>query len=67
MRPVVTVGPLAASTLREKTFEAFNIPPDLESAIMPQGVREKVKPTKGSTLRNSTPKLRDESSFPRRQ
>ena len=67
MRPVVTVGPVAASGLREKTFEAFNIPPDLESAIMPQGIREKVKPAKGSTLRNSTPKLRDESSFPRRQ
>ena len=67
MRPVVTVGPVAASGLREKTFEAFDIPPDLESAIMPQGIREKVKPAKGSTLRNSTPKLRDESSFPRRQ
>ena len=67
MRPVVTVSPMQTAALREKTFEAFNIPPDLESAIMPQGIREKVKPAKGSTLRNSTPKLRDESSFPRRQ
>ena len=66
MRPVVTVGPEAASGLREKTFESFTIPPDLESAIAPQGVREKLKPTKSATLRNSTPKLREEASFPRR-
>ena len=66
MRPIVTVGPSAVSDLREKTFESFNIPPDLESAIMPQGIREKLKPSKSSPLRNSTPKLRDETSFPRR-
>ena len=66
MRPVVTVSPEQTTALREKTLEAFNIPPDLESAIMPIGIREKLKPAKGSTLRNSTPKLRDESSFPRR-
>ena len=66
MRPIVTVGPSAVSDLREKTFESFNIPPDLESAIMLQGIREKMKPSKSSPLRNSTPKLRDEASFPRR-
>jgi hypothetical protein len=42
MRPVVTVAPADTAKLREKTFEAFAIPPDLESAIMPVGVWDRV-------------------------
>ena len=60
MRPVVTLAPIENARLRERTFDAFNIPPDLESAIMPQNIRERVKPEKSASLRGSTPKLRDE-------
>ena len=60
MRPVVTLAPNETARLREKTFDAFNVPPDLESAIMPQNIRERVKPEKAAPLRGSAPKLRDE-------
>ena len=42
MRPIVTYAPTDTAKLREKTFEGFAIPPDLESAIMPVGVWNKV-------------------------
>ncbi len=60
MRPVVTLAALENAKLREKTFDAFNIPADLESAIMPMNIRERIKPEKSAGLRSSKPKLRDE-------
>lgn len=42
MRPVVTHAPSDTAKLREKTFEGFAIPPDLESAIMPTGVWDRI-------------------------
>ena len=65
MRPIVTVSPYQSMALREKTFEAFNIPPDLEAAILPQNIRERVKPEKKSPLRGSAPRLRDEGGLRR--
>lgn len=41
MRPVVTNAPPENVTLREKTFESFNIPPDFDQAITPNGIRAK--------------------------
>ena len=40
--PVVTVNPDESIGLREKTFQSFAIPPDLDAAIMPQGMRETI-------------------------
>ena len=61
MRPVVTLAADENAKLREKTFDAFNIPPDLEAAIMPQNIRERVKPpVKPATMRGSAPQFRDE-------
>jgi type II secretion system protein D len=66
MRPIVTVAPSESTVLREKTFESFKIPPDLESAIMPQGIREQVNPPQPAyNLRGSAPKLREASSVKR--
>lgn len=42
MRPVVTMNPPEAVGLREKTMQSFNIPPDLDAAIMPDGIRETI-------------------------
>jgi type II secretory pathway component GspD/PulD (secretin) len=67
MRPIVTVGPSEVTALREKTLETFNIPPDLEGAIMPEGIREHVKPAKPAALRPSVPALREESGGSRRR
>ncbi len=60
MRPVVTIAAAETSKLREKTYESFNIPSDLESAIMPPNIRERVKSGKPSQLRSSAPALREE-------
>ena len=61
MRPVVTLASGETAKLREKTFDAFNIPPDLEAAIMPPGIREHVKPpVKPAPMRGSAPQLRAE-------
>ncbi len=61
MRPVVTLASSDTAKLREKTFDAFNIPPDLEAAIMPQNIRERVKPpVKPAPMRGSAPQLRAE-------
>jgi type II secretory pathway component GspD/PulD (secretin) len=61
MRPVVTLGAGETAALREKTFDAFNVPADLEAAIMPPNIRERVKPEKTTQLRGSSPKLRDDT------
>lgn len=62
MRPIVTFAPDDTAKLREKTFEAFAIPPDLESAIMPIGVWDKVPKAKvvKPLPRSSRPALRSE-------
>jgi type II secretion system protein D len=61
MRPVVTLAADENAKLREKTFDAFNIPSDLEAAIMPQNIRERVKPpVKPATMRGSAPQFRAE-------
>ena len=62
MRPIVTFAPADSAKLREKTFEAFNVPPDLESAIMPKGVWDKV-PRAKVIPRSSGPTLREERSL----
>jgi len=67
MRPVVTLAPGETARLREKTFDALNMPADLESAIIPQNIRERLKPEKPSSLRNSAPKLRDDTSSARKR
>jgi type II secretory pathway component GspD/PulD (secretin) len=50
MRPVVTYAPSDTARLREKTFEAFAIPPDLESAVMPVGVWDRFREPRLSPL-----------------
>ncbi len=62
MRPVVTLAALENAKLRERTFDAFNIPPDLEGAIMPPNLRERVKPEKSTrpASKSSAPMLRDD-------
>ncbi len=60
MRPVVTLAADDTARLREKTFDSFNVPPDLEAAIMPQNIRERVKPPAQAKLRGSAPTLRAE-------
>jgi type II secretion system protein D len=62
MRPVVTVKASENIALREKTFEGFNIPTDMESAILPQNIRQKLNTGKPSSMRSSAPKLRDDGS-----
>lgn len=64
MRPVVTYAPQDSAKLREKTFESFAIPPDLESAIMPPGTWENVPRAKIVTPvpRSTAPVLRSERS-----
>jgi type II secretory pathway component GspD/PulD (secretin) len=62
MRPVVTIAPSDTAKLREKTFEGFAIPPDLESAIMPSGVWDKMPPrARIVNPRVATPGLRTET------
>ena len=68
MRPVVTVHPKENVQLREKTMDAFNLPPDLEAAILPQNIRQHVKPEKtgaSPAMRGSAPRLRSESGMRR--
>ncbi len=67
MRPVVTLAPTETAALREKTFEAFNVPADLESAILPTNIRERITPEKPSSLRGPAPKLREDTGTPRRR
>ena len=68
MRPVVTLAPGETARLREKTFDTLNMPADLESAIIPENMRERIKPTeKSSSLRNSAPKLREETTTVRKR
>jgi general secretion pathway protein D len=64
MRPIVTYAPSDAARLREKTFEAFAIPPDLESAIMPVGIWDRIPKAKIVTPapRSTAPILREEST-----
>lgn len=67
MRPVVTLAPTETAALREKTFESFNVPSDLESAIMPTNIRARIKSDKPSPLRSSTPTLRDDTNSVRKR
>jgi type II secretion system protein D len=67
MRPVVTLANGDTARLREKTFDAFNVPADLESAIMPPNIRERLKPEKPAPLRGSAPTLREEASSVRKR
>ena len=60
MRPVVTLAAGETAQLRERTFDAFNVPADLEAAIAPANIRERVKPATRAPLRGSAVKLRDE-------
>ena len=65
LRPVVTRDRRENLDLRERTMDALAMPPDMESAIMPQNIREKIAPSdsKEPTLRKGAPiKLREESS-----
>ena len=68
MRPVVTLAPGETARLREKTFDSMNVPADLEAAIMPQNIRERIKPPeKPTTLRKSAPALRDDTTTVRKR
>ncbi len=67
MRPVVTLAPGETARLREKTFDAMNVPADLEAAIMPQNIRERIKPEKSTKLRSSAPPLRDDLNSVRKR
>jgi hypothetical protein len=66
MRPIVTSDPAEDMQLREKTFEGFDLPPDLGAALDPIGVREKITRPKVikmgavATPRVTAPPLRDE-------
>lgn len=66
MRPVVTSTPPETAALREKTFESFNIPPDFDQALVPEGIRVSVPRAKiiapPASMRSSAPKLRSENS-----
>jgi type II secretion system protein D len=62
MRPVVTLAAGETAKLREKTFDGFEVPPDLEAAIAPPNTRQAMKPpAKTVSLRSSGPKLRDDT------
>jgi type II secretory pathway component GspD/PulD (secretin) len=62
MRPVVTLASGETARLREKTFEGFEVPADLEAAIAPPNMRQHIKPPeKAASLRSSAPKLRDDT------
>ncbi len=68
MRPVVTLSPNETTRLREKTFDSLELPADLEAAIMPPNVRERVKPPeKAASLRKASPRLRDETNSVRQR
>jgi type II secretory pathway component GspD/PulD (secretin) len=69
MRPVVTLTPLETTKLREKTFEGFNVPNDLEAAILPENLRARMKNDKEDkpAARGSAPRLRDDTNSSRRQ
>jgi general secretion pathway protein D len=63
MRPVVTLAPAETARLREKTFEGFEVPADLEAAIAPPNMRQHLKsPQKAASLRSSAPKLREDTT-----
>lgn len=66
MRPVVTSTPPETVALREKTFESFNIPPDFDQALVPEGLRTSVPRAKivapPASMRSSAPRLRSENS-----
>lgn len=66
MRPVVTSTPPETVALREKTFESFNIPPDFDQALVPEGIRTSVPRAKivapPASMRSSAPRLRSENS-----
>ena len=54
--------------LREKTFQDFNIPPDFDQTIMPQGMRETIPKAKViSQPRATAPVLREEPPASRRK
>lgn len=65
MRPIVTFAPQDSAKLREKTFESFAIPPDLESAIMPPGTWENIPRAKvvKPLPRSTAPVLRSERTL----
>ena len=71
MRPVVTVAPPENAVLREKTFESFNIPPDFDQALIPEGIRESIPRAKTvappASMRSPAPKLRSEEPPTRRK
>ncbi len=61
MRPKVTMNPPETSGLREQTFQDFNIPPDFDQAILPQGIRATIPKAKViSQPRATAPVLREE-------
>ena len=66
MRPIVTSTPPETVALREKTFESFNIPPDFDQALVPEGLRTSVPRAKivapPASMRSSAPRLRSENS-----
>ena len=71
MRPVVTSTPPETVALREKTFESFNIPPDFDQALIPEGIRASIPRAKivapPASMRSPAPKLRREDSSPTRR
>ena len=68
MRPIVTMDPPEAAGLREKTFQDFNIPPDFDQTIIPQGMRETIPKAKViAQPRATAPVLREEPPATRRK
>ena len=67
MRPVVTLAQGETAILREKTFDSLNVPADLEGAIMPQNIRERIPPAKPAPLRSPAPKLREDTNSARKR
>ena len=62
LRPVVTETPRKVIDQRERELEGFQLEPDLESTLAPQGLRKHVPPDE--TFRRAEPVLREESATP---
>ncbi len=65
MRPIVTMNSPENAKLREKAFEDFTIPPDIDQALFPIGMREKaVVPKVVAAPRETAPTLRVDATTP---
>ncbi len=62
LRPVVSKTPRQSIDQRERELEGFNLEPDLESALDPEGIRKRVPADE--TFRRAEPVLREVISTP---